>query len=292
MQARDDQGAYLRIGELSRRVGVSSELLRAWERRYGLMLPARTPGGFRLYRDEDEQRVRRMLSHLAAGASAAEAARIALAEDDGGAPDGPRLLPLAEVLRPPLDRYDEAGAHLAFDGLLAKFTLETVLRDAVLPYLGELGDRWERGEASVAQEHFASAFLRGRLLGLARGWDGGRGPRVLLAAAPGDQHDLGLICFGLALRGHGWRITFLGADTPLATATEAARLLSPRLVVVTFTTGVDIPEAGLAELAGAAPLALAGRGASAGLAHAVGARHLAGDPLTAATVVAGGRLAA
>ena len=80
------------------------------------------------------------------------------------------------------------------------------------------------GDASIAQEHFASALLRGRLLGLARGWGTGSGPLGLLACFPGDQHDLGLLCFGLALRGQGWRITFLGPDTPLATITCSPRL--------------------------------------------------------------------
>ena len=148
MQRADDQPAYLRIGELSRRVGVSSELLRAWERRYGLLSPMRTPGGFRLYRDEDERRIERMLGHLEAGASAAEAARLALAEElpavRAGDSPGAQPVPLADVLRPPLDRYDEGAAQIAFDRLLAAFTLETVLRDAVLSFLGELGDRWAR----------------------------------------------------------------------------------------------------------------------------------------------------
>ncbi len=292
MQRADEQPAYLRIGELSRRVGVSSELLRAWERRYGLLSPTRTPGGFRLYRDEDERRIERMLGHLEAGASAAEAARLALAEElpvtEAGTRPGALPVPLADVLRPALDRYDEGAAQVAFDRLLAAFTLETVLRDSVLPYLGELGNRWARGEASVAQEHFASAFLRGRLLGLARGWGGGGGPRALLAAAPGDQHDLGLICFGLALRGHGWRITFLGADTPLRTLADAARTLGPQLVVVAFTVdGQDVAAVdGLA--GGAAPLAVAGRGASARLADALGATRLSSDPLTAAAALARG----
>lgn len=295
MQPAADELAYLRIGELSRRVGVSSELLRAWERRYGLLSPTRTPGGFRLYGDEDERRVQRMLRQLETGVSAAEAARIALA-GESAAPARSRQaslpVPLADVLRPALDRFDEAGAQVAFDGLLSAYSVETVLRDAVLPYLGELGDRWGLGEASVAQEHFASAFLRGRLLGLARGWDGGRGPRALLASAPDDQHDLGLICFGLALRGHGWRITFLGADTPLATIAEAARALAPEVVVVTFTIPpqASVSEADLAALAAAAPLALAGRGATAALAAAVGARQFTDDPLTAATLLARGEL--
>ena len=66
---------YLRIGELSRRTGVAPELLRAWERRYGLLRPARSEGGFRLYSDADEQRVQRMRQHLRQGLAAAEAAR-------------------------------------------------------------------------------------------------------------------------------------------------------------------------------------------------------------------------
>ena len=111
-----------------------------------------------------------------------------------------------------------------------------MLRDAVLPYLHELGERWERGEVSIAQEHFASSLLRGRLLGLARGWGNAGSPLALLACVPGDQHDLGLICFGLALRRHGWRIAYLGPDTPLDTLGETARQLGPALVVLTATT--------------------------------------------------------
>ena len=74
----------LRIGELSRRVGVSDHVLRAWESRYGLLRPARSAGGFRLYSEADENRVRRMQAHLADGYSAAEAARAAVAEEQAG----------------------------------------------------------------------------------------------------------------------------------------------------------------------------------------------------------------
>ena len=288
MENRDSHPGPLRIGELSRRVGVSAELLRAWERRYGLLFPTRTAGGFRLYGDEDERRVLRMLGHLDAGVSAAEAARLALAEPDRG--DRPAPGAIGDHLRTALDRFDEAGAQAALDRLLATFALETVLRDAVLPYLHELGERWLRGEASIAQEHFASAFLRGRLLGLARGWGGGNGPLALLACLPGDQHDLGLICFGLALRGQGWRIAFLGPDTPLATITETARLLRPALVVLTAALPQQVADCrdGLAEVAGLAPLVLAGGGASPRIAGAVGARYLEQDPVTAAASIAAG----
>ena len=207
------RAAHLRIGELSRRVGVPPELLRAWEQRYGLLRPVRSAGGFRLYTTADENRVRSMRHHLEAGISAAQAARLALAEPANAAgEDGESasFAPLTSDLRDALDRLDEPGAHAALDRLLARFTLQTVLRDALLPYLHELGERWERGEASVAQEHFASNLLRGRLLGLARGWGQSAGPRAVLACAPGELHDLPLIIFGLALAGRGWSITYSG----------------------------------------------------------------------------------
>ena len=292
MQSEPRSDGHLRIGELSRRVGVSAELLRAWERRYGLLSPTRTSGGFRLYGDDDERRVRRMLRNLDAGLSAAEGARLALVEGDDPAPvelaDAPGLGAVGEQLRQALDLFDEAGAHAALDRLLSAFTLETVLRDVVLPYLRELGDRWQRGEASIAQEHFASVLLRGRLLGLARGWGSGGSQLALLACLPGEQHDLGLICFGLALRGQGWRITFLGPDTPLATIVETTHMLRPALVVVTATSKVQAAATrdGLAEVARSAPLALAGSGTGAKLAEAVGAEYLADDPVSAAIRIA------
>jgi MerR family transcriptional regulator, light-induced transcriptional regulator len=294
VQTDSPSAGHLRIGELSRRVGVSTELLRAWERRYGLLSPTRTAGGFRLYGAADEQRVRRMLQHLESGVSASEGARLALLEPTGPAPGYVAAMTapgaLADQLRSALDRFDDAAADAAFDNLLATFAVETVLRDVVLPYLHELGERWERGEVSIAQEHFASSLLRGRLLGLARGWGNAGSPLALLACVPGDQHDLGLICFGLALRRHGWRIAYLGPDTPLDTLGETALQLEPALVVLTAATPAFATAAreGLAELARSAPLALAGAGMSATLAETVGAHFLEDDPVTAAALVASG----
>ncbi len=282
--------SLLRIGALSQRVGVSPELLRAWERRYGLLQPIRSHGGFRLYSSDDEERVRLMRRYLDAGVSAAEAARMALAlaahEPAGDARSG--LAHLSVELGAALDRLDESGAQANFDRLLATFTLETVLRDVVLPYLHASGERWKRGEATVAQEHFASNLLRGRLLGLARGWGRGTGPRAVLACAPGELHDLSLIIFGLVLAGRGWPITYLGQDTPIAAIQEALVDVEPRLVVIAAVTRQRLRAAQpqLRELARHVPVALAGAGATAPVARATGAFVLEGDPVTAAERVA------
>jgi len=223
-----DAGA-LRIGELSRRSGVSPELLRAWERRYGLLEPTRSAGGLRLYSLDDLARVQTMQQHLAQGFAAAEAAALTTrtARDDGIAAPAAK-----DELAAALLRFDDGAAHAAFDSLLAQFSIDTLLRDVVVPYLHELGERWERGEVSIAREHFASALLRGRLLGLARDWGRGIGPAAVLACAPGEQHDLGLLAFGLALRARGWRIVYLGADTPIASLADAVRSCDPTFVIV------------------------------------------------------------
>lgn len=277
----------MRIGELGRRTGQTPDVLRAWERRYGLLRPVRSGGNYRLYSPADEARVRAMGAHLAAGVPAAEAARLVLAEGEPAGP-GADFASAAEDLRRALDGFDDAGSQAALDALLGSFSFEIVAREILLPYLRSLGERWERGEATVAQEHFASVVLRGRLLALARGWDRGAGPRALLACAPGEMHELGLILFGLALRAHGWRITYLGTDTPLETLQQAAARLEPRAVVLTALDESRFAgrRAHLADLAAAAPLFLAGAGATQELAANVGGRVLHGDPVGAAAELA------
>jgi methanogenic corrinoid protein MtbC1 len=153
----------------------------------------------------------------------------------------------------------------------------------VMPYLHELGERWERGDVSIAQEHFASAVLRGRLLGLARGWGRGLGPRIVLACAPGEQHDLGLIAFGLALRARGWRVIYLGADTPLTSVADAAHASDAVFAVVSAVTPRPFRahHHELRELARRQRLCLGGAGA-AEAALDLDAEILRGDPVAEA----------
>jgi DNA-binding transcriptional MerR regulator len=282
------ESGQLRIGELARRAGVSTAALRAWERRYGLLDPTRTESGYRLYSDTDLARVRAMQAHMAEGLSAAEAAR--LASTGAPLPETQRPNELASELWASLDAFDDARAQAAFDRLVADFGQDTILRDAVLPYLGILGDRWREGDVSVAQEHFATALLRERLLALARGWDRGVGPRAVLACPAGERHDLGLIAFGLTLRAFGWRITFLGADTPLDTLSAVCERLEPDAVVLATLSPEPLHAAGrrLAELAGQRRVLLAGAGADAAIAKRAGSELLVGDPLEAAAELASG----
>jgi len=279
----------LRIGEFARRVGVNPELLRAWERRYGLLQPIRSTGGFRLYTVEDVERVARMRRNLDAGLSAAEAAQAAIGETRPL--DALRGDTVARLLTAVRD-YNGAGVHAVLDQSLAAFSLETVLRDLILPALTRVGAEWEQGTLSVSQEHFASNIIRGRLLALARLWGRGTGPLALLACAPGETHDISLVAFGLVLRTHGWRVLFFGANTPIATVIQAVEATEPALAVVTsFDPALLEQETdSLGQLAERVPLALAGPGASDELCARLGVARLDGDLVAAANEVAAGPL--
>jgi DNA-binding transcriptional MerR regulator len=258
----------VRIGELSRRVGVSAELLRAWERRYQVLRPARSLKGYRLYSIQDEQRIRVMQDQLARGLSAAEAARVARRPGSGddaylvAPPDDPDAAKRHyHALRNALDAYDDSGAQQVVDQMLRELSLTTVLRDVVMPYLAELGARWEQGTIDVAQEHFASNLLRGRLAGLALGWGQ-----------------------GVALNRCGWRVTFLGNNTPVRDLDSAVRHLKPAVVVLAATSSSSFDEAAdeLRDLAKRVPLVLAGAGATPAVVAATGSTALRGDPVTEA----------
>jgi DNA-binding transcriptional MerR regulator len=287
-----DDAPLVRIGELSRRTGVGVDALRAWERRYGLLRPERSPGGFRLYGPGDEERVRAMKALIDSGVSAAEAARLAVpapqtpAASARGRAESPDH---AGRLRAALERFDEADANAILDDALARFTVDAVASRVLLPVMHEIGDRWESGGISVAQEHFATGVLRGRMLSLGRNWGAGAGPLALLACPPGERHDLGLIAFGLVLRERGWRIAFLGSDTPIETIADAVGTLAPAAVVLAAVTAqpFEAVSAEIRDLARRVRVLIGGHGADDDLSERLGTVALEADPVRGAAQLAG-----
>ena len=275
----------MRIGALSEQTGVSAELLRAWERRYGLLTPQRSPGGFRLYDDEDVACIRKMKSLTDAGLSASDAARHVMAAAVGSTlaqPGSPPLDAIRSQLGAAFRSFDEAALEAAIDSTFSTLDLDTATVEVFLPALRALGDDWSLGRVSVAQEHFALNVLRGRLLALARGWDSGLGPRALLACPPGEYHDVSLVLFGIAMHRRGWRITFLGANTPLDDIASAQERLSPRISVL-FAANWDDHAAITSRLRTRLGDSVFLAGSTAGpLAAAIGCRWLAGNPVSEA----------
>jgi DNA-binding transcriptional MerR regulator len=282
----------IRIGELARRAGVPSTTLRAWERRYGVVTPQRAESGYRLYSPGDERRLRSMVALIESGMAPAEAADRVREKDLSRAKSrnhselesGSAVVEMREELIEALLEFENTGSERVLDRAISALSTDAFVGDLVLPALKEIGERWSRGDVTVGQEHFASNMLRGRLLGLARGWDGGDGNLALLACPPGEYHDIGLIGFGLALRARGWRITFLGADTPIESIVSCAQEMEAAVVVV-YSMAAPLAasvEAELGRIAALAPLLLAGSGVDPELADRLGATQLAADPLLAA----------
>jgi methanogenic corrinoid protein MtbC1 len=234
-----------------------------------------------------------MRSRIAEGLSAAEAARLVLTSPPRGAQDAePSLDEPIRALREALVAFDDARAHAALDQLIASLSLESFLRSVVLPLLREIGEGWERGEITVAQEHFSSNLIRGRLLALGRGWGRGAGRHALLAAPAGERHDLGLVVLALVLRDHGWRVTFLGADTPIGTIADTSRRVAPEVVVLAVLAPLDLDADEVRELVRGRRVVLAGAGATPGQARKLGVEHFEGGPIEAASFLAAGVAAA
>jgi methanogenic corrinoid protein MtbC1 len=234
-----------------------------------------------------------MQRYLAEGVSAAEAAELTIAARLAVSAGGGHKIPsrvartAQEEMRRALARFEETDAQRTLERLFVKFTPTAVARDVLLPYMHDLGEQWDAGRVTVAEEHFATNFVQARLYALARGWDRGLGPRGLLACAPHEQHTLALMVFGIALHELGWRITYLGADTPIDTLAEVAEVIHPELTVVAATMRRRLPQHArqLSSFTERWPLALGGPGVSARLAEQTGARHLKEDPVTAARTV-------
>ena len=276
-----------RIKEFAGLVGVQEDTLRAWERRYHLLQPERSTGGYRLYSPADERRIRAMQAHMERGLAAAQAAALAVAESTREivAPSDPKAL--IEELIDAAEAFDATRFDALLDAAFAGGTVAAI-RDVVLPVLRAIGLRWERSELTVGQEHFASHLVERRLLTAAKGWDAGPGPLALLACPSGERHTLGLVCFGLLLADRGWRIAYLGADTPIDQVADMSDALSPTAVVLCALDAQHLTSAAepIAELGRRQPTLIAGSAASAELAERLGVRHADGDPLAAAQALA------
>jgi DNA-binding transcriptional MerR regulator len=285
-----------RIAEASRLTGVAPPVLRAWEARYGVPTPKRTRAGYRVFDAEDVALTTAMRDLVSRGVAPAEAARLARTARARGEPDHEaRALEAARLrLRVALDAWDGETADQIIERLLLTFGLAAALNRVLLPYLHELGERWARGEVTVSHEHFASGVVRARLVACARPWCDAPGPLALLACAPGESHDIGLVGFGLVLHGYfGWRISYLGADAPVDDMTRAAAELRPAAVVLSAVDPARFEECSkpLRELAENVRLAIGGAGASRALARRLGAELLSGDPAVAARSLAAGEAA-
>jgi DNA-binding transcriptional MerR regulator len=233
----------MRIHAVSLATGVPEPTLRAWERRYGLPVPARTASGYRLYDARCVAQVREMRRLCDAGMAAAEAARrVSSAGAIGRVGQPGEVLvedPYANALEAILvavRAFDEAALERQMQGLMFLGPPVPILDRVVTPALRAVGDEWHAGELSIAQEHLASERLGLVARDLLRtSSPGGGGPRVLFASFADESHEIGLLCAAVRMSTWGVRTIFLGARTPPVALGAAVTALAPKLVALSAT---------------------------------------------------------
>jgi methanogenic corrinoid protein MtbC1 len=208
---------------------------------------------------EDITLLRRVQALIADGLPPSRACALVLAESARAtaSPDGPELpeehtaasgvpstpaLALRSRVRTACLALDEDAASDALGETFTLFGPELALEQVIFPALAEIGTAWAEGHASVATEHFASTLVRARLLAAFEGAaHRDRRTAVLLAAGPGDEHEIPVLALALLLRKRGWRAVFLGSNTPLEALRDAIHRTHPRLICLSATTSATVP---------------------------------------------------
>ena len=179
---------------------------------------------------------------------------------------------------------DEDRAHAVLDTAFVERSVESAIIDVLLPLFVRVGEMWELGRIGIAQEHFASSLVRRRLGALSLTWGVGTGPVAVLACPPGEFHDIVLLSFGVLLGRAGWRIRYLGPDTPIHSLAAAARLTQADAVVLACRRPVRVPRARRRRCAGSARTTRCGSpaaGATPRVLEEVGVPNLGGDLIAA-----------
>lgn len=267
------------VKQASSLTGITPDRLRAWERRYRIVTPARTESRYRLYDDADLARLRLMVRLVDSGTPASLAAEEVRTAYADLAVDGPRAVQpsgasrelsgslSSEALVQPARSLDRTELEQLLDRAFATDSFEAVVEHWLLPALNALGDAWQDGRVDVAGEHFVSSAVRRRL---GRAFDAAAsargGPVVLVGLPQGAFHELGSLSLATCLRRLGVDLRWLGSDLPVDSWAHGVSQISPAAVVISVPTEQDAPAAlaVTSRLEGAGPptLFLGGRGAA------------------------------
>ncbi|MGB7876899.1 MAG: B12-binding domain-containing protein, partial [Anaerolineales bacterium] len=238
--------------------GIAADTLRAWERRYGLPMPDRTPGGHRLYSQRDIEIIKWLIEKQGEGLSISNAVDLwneltASGRDPLPAPSQ-QLVTLSsanlDIIRKSwLDAclvFDENNAEQVLNQAFATHPLETVCVEVLQRGLNEIGEMWYQAKATVQQEHFTSALAQRRLDALISAAPPPTRPySILIGCTPGEQHVFVPLLLTLLLRRRGLKVVYLGANVPIQRFNETLRTVKPHLVILSaqqLQTASDLRE--------------------------------------------------
>jgi DNA-binding transcriptional MerR regulator/methylmalonyl-CoA mutase cobalamin-binding subunit len=228
------------IKAVAQATGLTVETLRAWERRYGVVVPERDDMGRRLYRAEDVLRLRRLREATELGHPISRLAHL----DDtslSGLPQQPEPRPRSAMATTFVERMLEATRRYAAADCEQALTLAIslmpptrLIHEVLEPLLREVGERWHSGEFSIAQERLVSSTVRRHIGLIVDSYDRStrRQPAIVFATLPGERHELGLMMAAMVCASRGFKVHYLGADLPPTEVARFAHRVGAGLVAV------------------------------------------------------------
>lgn len=240
------------IKAVATQTGIRPVTLRAWERRHAVLTPHRSDNRYRLYSDRDVAILRWLKNRVDNGISISSAVTELRSRADQEMwpeviPTVPARLTGLPQVNPPqhyaglltaaLMKHDETSSADLLRQAHSIFDLMTVFAEIIVPVLHEIGDAWYNGRIGITTEHFASAFLHGKLLALLQAYPVKRGaPSIIVGCAPMEQHELGPLMIAVLLRSAGYRVEFLGPDVPVDDLVDYASYERPAMIIMSATS--------------------------------------------------------
>lgn len=234
---------HFNIAAVERDIGVSKDVLRVWERRYGFPSPERDAHGERLYPLDQVERLRlvkRLMDQGHRPGKLLAAPMEALATMSSASPppvfgDGTAGAEDVEALLALIKEHDAAGYAHALQQRLARHGLDRFVQDTIEPLTHLVGIAWEQGRIKVFEEHLFAELTRRALRQAIEAVAGGRAPRILLTSPPDEQHALGLLMVEAVLTLEGAHCIPLGTQMPLLDIAGAARAHQVDIVALSFS---------------------------------------------------------
>jgi DNA-binding transcriptional MerR regulator/methylmalonyl-CoA mutase cobalamin-binding subunit len=235
------------IRAVSKLTGLSVDTLRAWERRYNAISPGRLGRG-RVYEADDVERLRLLREAIERGYAIGQIARLSdkeikeLVKRSTVSPPATSArassalevgqVDLSAVLSA-IDRFNYAGAERELNRLATLVAPRDLVYSVVIPLMREVGDQWQKGRLTIAQEHMVSSILRNLLGAIVRLYSRPRAPKTILLATPsGEQHEFGILAAAMLAAGVGIGAIYLGPGLPAKEIVGAARKTSAHAVVL------------------------------------------------------------
>ena len=240
-----------RIGTVSRLTGLSADVVRVWERRYGAISPQRSEGGSRLYSDADIARLRRLRQAVDMGHAIGQVARLPESELDTLSNRNVTLTAAGQAEADPyaqtrsrfieaVNRFDVVTADEEIRKAATLFPPRIIVKNIVSPILQEIGERWAHREFGIAQEHVATNLLRNLLSSLFRLYPpDDEAETIVLATTNGERHEFGILIAALIAATRGWRVVYLGTDLPATEIIRTVKSVKARVLAISVVNSLN-----------------------------------------------------